>query len=790
MGHLKKLALLSMAFIAVSTSGQAFGQAAPYAEQRAQYQKLYRQGNYKNAYDGFKTISLKSDVSDRFVTNDMRMAFNCLNRLNRVKDIGAYIESVLGAHKKNWRVRWEGAKIYRDVTHYGYIVAGKFHRGYHRGGGRYVYSYERDRTRSMQLMDKAQELSVNETNQKELANFYVYFANVLATGRGSNAAWKLQYLTDLKKLPDFSQNYYYSGGGSTGAPVNIDGTPVYHKMPKSYKVAKTDGERWRWLLLQAKELDTDKRSMIDMQIVNFAWQQFGVQTMRYYGQSFMNTQKSGEAGPFSLHTLKESESIARMASGVQRFTLDPDYDFIKIAKAVYETGTANYKSSAARKLAQIFENRRQYPKAAEYWKKAGDKRRLAQIVEPWCQLNGGAAQVAGKGATINLRFRNGKKVQFTAKAIKLEKLLTDLKAYINSRPKRLDWQKMNLGNIGYRLVYQNQEQYVGQTAASWSLDLNPLAQHFDKSLTVTTPLQKSGAYLLEAKMDNGNTSRVVIWVSNTVMIQKKLDNAEGYFVADARTGAPVAGANIEYFGYRQNWKNNKNGRGYYEINTSSFAEKTNADGWAFPTANDLTRNFSWLAIARWKDRLAYVGFSSVWYSRRSNYEYNRQRVFGISDRPVYRPKHKVNVKFWLRHAKYDKADTSDFAKKTYTVIINNPKGEKIYEKRHETDEFGGLNMDYTLPKDATLGTYNCYIQHMGGYLRFRVEEYKKPEFKVSVEAPTVPVQLGEKITAKIVAKYYFGAPVVKAKVKYKVLRTSKSAQWYPGGYWDWFYGPG
>ncbi|MCA9270588.1 MAG: alpha-2-macroglobulin, partial [Planctomycetales bacterium] len=50
--------------------------------------------------------------------------------------------------------------------------------------------------------------------------------------------------------------------------------------------------------------------------------------------------------------------------------------------------------------------------------------------------------------------------------------------------------------------------------------------------------------------------------------------------------------------------------------------------------------------------------------------------------------------------------------------------------------------------------------------------------------------LGEKIEAKIEAKYYFGSPVVNAKVKYKIERTSYSQNWYPHGPWDWFYGSG
>ena len=39
--------------------------------------------------------------------------------------------------------------------------------------------------------------------------------------------------------------------------------------------------------------------------------------------------------------------------------------------------------------------------------------------------------------------------------------------------------------------------------------------------------------------------------------------------------------------------------------------------------------------------------------------------------------------------------------------------------------------------------------------------------------------LGEKIKATIKAKYYFGAPVTKAKVKYKVMRSSQTERWYP-----------
>src|SRR5206468_1309702 len=71
-----------------------------------------------------------------------------------------------------------------------------------------------------------------------------------------------------------------------------------------------------------------------------------------------------------------------------------------------------------------------------------------------------------------------------------------------------------------------------------------------------------------------------------------------------------------------------------------------------------------------------------------------------------------------------------------------------------------------------------------------VEEYKKPEFEVKIDAPSEPVSLGDKVTATITAKYYFGSPVTNAKVHYKITRSAYDARWYPVGRWDWFYEPG
>ena len=153
----------------------------------------------------------------------------------------------------------------------------------------------------------------------------------------------------------------------------------------------------------------------------------------------------------------------------------------------------------------------------------------------------------------------------------------------------------------------------------------------------------------------------------------------------------------------------------------------------------------------------------------------------------------MHLKFWARTAKYDLGDVSLHANKRCTVEIHHQSDGKVHEvKNLRTDEFGGVELDYVLPADARLGQYYVHLKGdvPGGSVQFRVEEYKKPEFEVTIKAPTKPVRLGEEIEAEVIATYYHGAPVSEGTVKVKVQRYSHTERWFPRGQWDWLYGEG
>ncbi|MCA9055803.1 MAG: alpha-2-macroglobulin, partial [Planctomycetaceae bacterium] len=684
--------------------------------------------------------------------------------------------------------------------------AGEFRRGDQRGGGEYANSIERDRTRAMQLMRQAQPIvEGDDLTTNDQGNFYRQFATTVEFQRNGNQAWQLQDLTDLDTLPDYEKGYSYGGGENKGAPVDSEGRPIYHTVPESYEAATSDGQRWRWCLTRMGQLTPALQAEADLTFADFQQSQFGVQTMRQWGIILPRADQGDgdmdESGPYALHTLGEDETIARLANGVKRFTMPDEFNPVRIYQQL-AAGESGYAERSHAALAQIFEDRQQYPRAAEWWRKSiqrfkddqskSKQARLDQIIGNWGTFEQVQTQAAGSGATVEFRFRNARQATFTAQAINVDQLLADVKSYLKSNPKQLDWNQLQIDNLGYRLVEQNERKYLGAQVADWSLDLEPRPEHFDRRITVTTPLQKAGAYLVTGKLQDGNTSRVILWLDDTAIVKKQLNGQLLYYVGDASTGKPVGKANVEFFGWRQERLPDTKNR--FRVVTENFAESTDAEGMILPDAKLLNDDFQWIAIARTDSgRFAHLGFSGVWYGHYHDQHYHDTKIITITDRPVYRPDQKVQFKFWMRETRYDLEDGDRFANLKFTVRIHDPQGTEVFQQVYTTDEFGGLSGEYALPPEAMLGQYRLAIDHahgVGGGGSFRVEEYKKPEFEVLVEAPSEPVQLGDTVTATVRAKYYFGAPVTNATAKIKVERTPHDARWYPAMPWDWLYGEG
>jgi uncharacterized protein YfaS (alpha-2-macroglobulin family) len=786
------LARAALAALVLFTWTTAMSHARPPRGPRAQVAKSYDEGNFKQAFEAFRTKALDPQADPRAIGEEFPRAIDALNRLGSIDQVDKLLDDLVAVHPANWRMLWVAARAYIQLPHFGYVIAGRFERGHHRGDGQSVQCTERDRARALQLVQRAMAGARADEHHAEVAKFYLDVAKMLLLARTGHQAWRLQALTDLNALPDYEPGW--SGAPRTaGAPVDAQGNPVFYHVPKSFEAARSDGERWRWCLTQVVEFDAALVAKVHLQLADFLHGQFGVQTL---GGDFRprsdDRQPEEEAGIYALHTLGEDETIARLATGVKRFKLPDEFNYIRLYRQVAAEGNGELPLDAWSRLAQVFENRRQYPKAADCWRECTKRsseeryrRRLEQIEGNWGRFERTVDQAAGRGAEVEYRFRNGRRVELVAHEIHVQKLLDDVKAYLKSRPGQLDWRKLQISELGYQLIEGDQTAYVGRQVAAWTLDLQPRENHFDRRITITTPLQKAGAYLLTAKMADGNTSYAVVWLDDTAIVRKQLDGKLYYFIADAETGRPVGHADVEFFGWRQERRDNR-----FELSLRQFAERADAQGQVTVVPETKDDENQWLIIARAAGgRFAYLGFDRVWTGRRSDIEYRETKVFTITDRPVYRPGQPVHFKFWVQQARYDQPDVSLFAGQSFAVEILNPKGDKVLTRTFRADAYGGFEGQWDLPADAPLGEYQLMVVDRGGG-SFRVEEYKKPEFEVDVKAPEKPVMLGEKIQATIQAKYYFGSPVTKAKVKYKVQRSTHEERWFPVAPWDWLYGPG
>ena len=825
-----RLALVTLFLTAfASTSGfMATTLMQDHGELRKQAEKLYGDGNYAEAWAIYSKLSLDASNLDKQLPEDLYQSCVCLENLNRINEFDAFFESVLKLHPNNWRLLARGAAVLAagEITSEGYLIAGEFERGYHRGGGKMVSAGSRDRVRALQLLLTAIPLmqADNLATPRERSDVFKQLADSIGEAR-YGAAWKLQDLTDLTTLPAYEDldNGYGLGGGfgrfmpapeRKGAPVDADGNPIFHRLPESWNSATTDGQRWRWALDQAIKADPSRHSEIDWEWADFLRSQFGVGVSTVGGppvtrlNEVPQPEDQTDSGIWAAHKLPDNETIARLTTGVKRFTLPDEFNHIVILKRIVERND-DTKRDAIDSLYDIRMNRHQYsqaagllrqmlPMATEDYDRKSVQERLDQIIGNWMQFESSQVHPAGTGATVDIRIRNGSRVNFTASPINIDLLLNDVKAYLQTNPGQLEREKFQIENIGYMLINGDRNRYVGNSVAAWQLDLKPPANHFDGLQTVTTPLQEAGAYWLTAKMDDGNEARMVIWVADTAITRKRVEDGTLYFAADATSGAGVANADFEFFGWRQERIDRTRN---FRLLTKRFADRADANGICIPNAAQIDRSFQWLAIVRTKDgRMAFDGFNGVWNPDRIDpFSYAPIKVYAITDRPVYRPGHSVKYRMWVRQARFSE-DSARFADQEFFLEVRNPKGEVVEERKVRSDRWGGIDGEYQVAADATLGSWQLRIcepkegkpNHRAafGVGSFKVEEYRKPEFEVTIDSPNTPVMLGEKIQAKVNARYYFGAPVAEGSVHYKVERTKKDNRWYPVATWDWLYSPG
>ncbi len=238
------------------------------------------------------------------------------------------------------------------------------------------------------------------------------------------------------------------------------------------------------------------------------------------------------------------------------------------------------------------------------------------------------------------------------------------------------------------------------------------------------------------------------------------------WVTDLATGAPVAGADVHVDAHPP--------------------VKTGADGLAHFRADSVR-----LLVARRGADAAFLGGGETpYYSTYTPPE--RVTWFTFDDRKLYKPGEEVHLKGWLRAVDFGKRGDvtlpTELARQPVKFIAHDGRGNEIAKGQATLDPSYGFDLAFKIPDNGNLGDGHVRLE-CGGSSRshsFMIEEFRRPEFEVSMTTGEGPHSVGKHAIATVSAKYFAGGGLPNAATQWHV--SSSEAQFTPPHRSDYLFG--
>ena len=323
---------------------------------------------------------------------------------------------------------------------------------------------------------------------------------------------------------------------------------------------------------------------------------------------------------------------------------------------------------------------------------------------------------------------------------------------------------------------------AGTRVKSWTFDTEDQGDHQPGSRHLELDEKLSpGAYVLTAS-GGGKEARDLVLVTDSALVLKTNGRQALTYFCDAETGEPRADADVSLW---LRWRVKRD----YKVR--QLTARTDADGLArFDLSTPDSGSPQLFVAARAGDSQAFALGNTSFHQRASD----SWKLHVYADRPAYRPGEKVEWKVIART--YDGAVHTTPAGEQIGYEVLDPKGTKVFAGELRLNEFGSAWASCAPTTENPLGEYRIRFaaggRNVGQATLFRLEEYKLPEFQVKVTIPEENgrrklFRLGDEIAAEIRADYYFGGPVVGAKVEVIVRQSPHYHYWPTTREFPWFY---
>ncbi|HWW00151.1 MAG TPA: alpha-2-macroglobulin family protein [Candidatus Acidoferrum sp.] len=375
---------------------------------------------------------------------------------------------------------------------------------------------------------------------------------------------------------------------------------------------------------------------------------------------------------------------------------------------------------------------------------------------------GGAVSPARQGTCpmIAVTYRNVDAVYFRA-------IPYDWEVFLQKRHNRPE-----------SLSDQERREILARTPAlEWSEKLPATADYKQKTYRLAAPDKlKAGFYFIAASHEPkfGETENMVsmttVWVSDLSLVTRSFEGKIEGFVLEADSGEPIEGAGISV------WRLDNEGNRVADPGLT-----TDKEGFF---SMKPSQNRSYLFRARHNGReLATTGDVWGYYGNAGRTRPQAQTVF-FTDRAIYRPGQSIQYKgicLWVDQA----GDNYEVLKgEDLTVVFRDQNGKEIARQKQRANDYGSFAGSFTAPRDRLMGRMMLLAEGRAqGQAWVQVEEYKRPKFEVTLDAPKTAAKLNEKVSLTGHATSYTGAAVDSGQVKYRVQREVRMPWW-----WGWWRG--
>ena len=290
-----------------------------------------------------------------------------------------------------------------------------------------------------------------------------------------------------------------------------------------------------------------------------------------------------------------------------------------------------------------------------------------------------------------------------------------------------------------------------------------------------------GTYVIFVGTDNSfSTSNnavgfAIVHVSDIATLQQEMPDGQTRLAVKSRDkGTPLVGAKVQLI--RQTYDRGKRAQ-EFDLEKELI---TDQNGEIFSMSNSGGRHQNLIVdVIHQEDRLISSGsFYNRYFNDRDNW--HEQTSFFL-DRAIYRPGQTVNFKGIMTSS--DGMENKVVSDRKTTVRLYDTNGQEVSSLDLKTNGFGTFSGTFILPSTGLNGHFR--IGNENGSHSFRMEEYKRPKFEVTLDQPTGQFRVGDSVSVAGAATTYSGVPLANADFKYRIVRRTS----YPYRWLCWYWQP-